>query len=336
MSEYYQIKAGQPVYKGNLHSHTTNSDGRLTPSEAVELFKTHGYQFLCFSEHDLYTDYSKEFNCENFIILPGIEASAYLFDKEGGARIKCHHIHGILGTKKEQQEATAPLFSHMERFEPDVYYRTWDGAAVAQKLADKLRAKGCITQYNHPIWSRVREGEFIHTTGLWALEIFNYDTVNESGTGYDVTYWDVMLRDGKQIWGTATDDNHNPGTFDDCCGGWIGVQADELTHEAILEAMKSGNFYSSAGPKIHTWGIIDGKAYVSCSNVRRINFMTGNHINDGLTIMTDTVLEEITEGSYELKGHETYIRVECIDWLGRCAWSNPIYLEHGKPVEQKC
>ena len=29
-------------YKGNLHSHTTNSDGRLKPEEAVKLYKNHG------------------------------------------------------------------------------------------------------------------------------------------------------------------------------------------------------------------------------------------------------------------------------------------------------
>ena len=26
-------------YKGNLHSHTTNSDGHLTPAQAVALFR---------------------------------------------------------------------------------------------------------------------------------------------------------------------------------------------------------------------------------------------------------------------------------------------------------
>ena len=29
-------------YKGNLHSHTTNSDGHLTPAQAVALFRQYG------------------------------------------------------------------------------------------------------------------------------------------------------------------------------------------------------------------------------------------------------------------------------------------------------
>ena len=65
-------------YKGNLHSHTVQSDGHLTPAEAVQLYKNQGYDFLCFSEHDHYTDLRKEFDSENFIILPGLEASVCL------------------------------------------------------------------------------------------------------------------------------------------------------------------------------------------------------------------------------------------------------------------
>ena len=69
-------------YKGNLHSHTTNSDGRLKPEEAVKLYKNHGYHFLCFSEHDFFTDLREKFDCEDFILLPGVEVSAYLVDPE--------------------------------------------------------------------------------------------------------------------------------------------------------------------------------------------------------------------------------------------------------------
>lgn len=321
-----QIRRDGHFYKGNLHSHTVNSDGKLKPEEAVELFKSHGYQFLCFSEHDRYTDYRAQFNDDQFIILPGLEASCALYDHKGGARLKVHHIHGILGTEEMQRHAKQPLFRHMEFVEPPAYYGTWDGALAAQELADHMAAHGCITTYNHPIWSRVRESEFIDTEGITALEIFNYNTVNESGTGYDVTYWDVMLREGKNIWAIASDDNHNEGIFDDACGGYIVVQAEKLEHDSVIRSIQAGTYYSSSGPEIFSWKVEDGIASIECSNVRRINFVCGNHVNDGITYMTDDVLHEIHEGSYRLKGHETYIRAECIDWLGRTAWSNPIFL----------
>ena len=65
-------------YKGNLHSHTTNSDGHLTPAQAVALFRQYGYSFLCLSEHDYYTDLRAELDREDFILLPGVEASSWL------------------------------------------------------------------------------------------------------------------------------------------------------------------------------------------------------------------------------------------------------------------
>ena len=66
-------------YKGNLHSHTVDSDGCLTPREAVELFVEHGYSFLGISDHDVYSDYREQLNREDFIIIPAVEASAVLW-----------------------------------------------------------------------------------------------------------------------------------------------------------------------------------------------------------------------------------------------------------------
>ena len=63
-------------YKGNLHSHTTNSDGAWTPDEAVEHYKANGYAFLCLSDHNLYTDYRYKYNSDLFLILPGTEIAA--------------------------------------------------------------------------------------------------------------------------------------------------------------------------------------------------------------------------------------------------------------------
>lgn len=314
-------------YKGNLHSHTTNSDGRLGPEEAVKLYRSQGYHFLCFSEHDLYTDNRAQFNCEDFIILPGLEASAVLCEEGTGRRKKVHHIHGILGTERMRESAGDRCFAGREYVKPRTYMGTWDGAAVAQELNDYLRGRGCITVYNHPVWSRVEAEEYIGTDGLWALEIFNYNTVNESGTGADTTDWDRMLRQGKRLMAVATDDNHNEGLFADSCGGYIVVKAPCLTHEEIIKNMISGNYYASAGPEIHDWGIKDGTAYVDCSPVYRIDFIAGNHVGDGTSFVWRTRDDRYTHGEYQLCGDESYVRVQCTDRFGRTAWSNPIYVE---------
>lgn len=328
MINYNGFKNYKNWYKGNLHSHTTVSDGMLTPEEAANYYKDNGYHFLCFSEHERFTDYREQFNTKNFIIIPGVERSVILYSKENvNKRYKVHHLHGILGTTTMQDNATEKLYNHMQYIEPKMFFGEWDGANAAQELADELIRHGCVVTYNHPIWSRVNEEEFIYTEGISALEIFNYNTVQESSTGYDITYWDRMLRMGKKINCFASDDNHNEGLFEDSFGGWICVQAPDLTHDSIVQNFIDGNYYSSSGPEIYDWGIKDGKAWIKTSKVEHISFICGNYINDGIKIIGEKHKNSLSYAEYTLKGHETYIRVEAVDKYGKTAWTNPIYLQ---------
>lgn len=314
-------------FKGNLHSHTTNSDGLLTPEESVAAFRAHGYDFLCLSEHDLYTDYSAELGSRDFLILPGLEASAYLYaDESETVRLKCHHMHGILGTD-EMVEAAPQRFAHMERLEPIRCHGSWDGAKVAAELAASLSERGCVVTYNHPIWSRVEPDEFCDVPGYFALEVFNYDTVNESGTGFDTTYWDLMLRRGRRVMGFASDDNHNEGLFDDAFGGWVVVRADELTRNAVVRALLAGDYYSSSGPELVGWGVEDGRVWVECSPCERVNLVAGGPINAGATVIAEEGSGGLTRAEFGLRGGETYLRVECVDERGRTAWSNPAFAD---------
>ena len=59
-------------YKGNLHCHTDQSDGVLSPAAVSELYRKNGYQFLCISDHERFADYTKELNKEDFILLPDV------------------------------------------------------------------------------------------------------------------------------------------------------------------------------------------------------------------------------------------------------------------------
>ena len=328
MKEYHGFKNNGKWYKTNLHSHTTVSDGMLTPDEDVELYKKNGYQVLCISEHDIYSDYTEKYNTDNFIVLPAIEATAVLYRKKGcNDRYKIHHLHGILGTSEMQEAAEDGLFKHLQYVPPIKFFGEWEGAKSAQMIADNMRRHGCFVTYNHPIWSRVEAEDFINTTGVDALEIFNYNTVNEAAVGYDITYWDLMLRKGMKINCTASDDNHNEGLFDDACGGWIMIQAPELTHDSIVQNFIDGNYYSSSGPEIYDWGVKDGKVWIDTSAVNQINFICGNVINDGGAVHGKEFEDTLTHAEHTLKGHETYVRVEAVDRFGRTAWTNPIYLE---------
>ena len=315
-------------HKGNLHSHTTNSDGLLTPQQMTKLYRKKGYSFICISDHDFYTDYRAEFNRSDFKILPGYEASAFLFEDETSGRcLKAHHMNAILGTSAMQEQAPKKRPEHGTAIPLRHYFGSWDGAAVAKEMADDLRSMGFIATYNHPVWSRVHVEEFMHAENIFAMEILNYNGVNESGTGYDTYIWDTMLRSGRRMLGLATDDNHNWGTFNDTFGGYIVLKAEQLNHDEIIRNLLSGNYYSSSGPEIYDWGVSDDTVYIECSKVNRINFIVGNALSDGTTVLSRTLKDKIHGASYKLHGHESYVRVECIDKHWRTAWTNPIFLK---------
>ncbi|MBU6151765.1 MAG: hypothetical protein KGR25_09965, partial [Chloroflexi bacterium] len=43
-------------FRGNLHCHTTESDGNVSPSDAAAGFANLGYDFLAITDHDRITD----------------------------------------------------------------------------------------------------------------------------------------------------------------------------------------------------------------------------------------------------------------------------------------
>ena len=59
-------------YKGNLHTHTTNSDGRKDPADVIDLYQTAGYDFLAITDHWKMTVEKPTFY-KNMLLLPGIE-----------------------------------------------------------------------------------------------------------------------------------------------------------------------------------------------------------------------------------------------------------------------
>ena len=56
MKQFTLFRDGS-LYKGNLHTHTTVSDGRYSPQETVERYKKNGYAFLGITDHAHYGYY---------------------------------------------------------------------------------------------------------------------------------------------------------------------------------------------------------------------------------------------------------------------------------------
>ena len=140
------------------------------------------------------------------------------------------------------------------------------------------------------------------------------------GKGFSEQAWDDLLDRGGPVLGIASDDAH--GTEHDCFHGWIMVKAQDLTIESIMEALRSGAFYSTLGPEIEDMTLDGGEITVKCSEAQSIVFKA--ECSRGRRILPPEG-ELLTEATYSIPNGAKYVRVEVTDETGRKAWSNPFF-----------
>lgn len=285
--------------KGNLHSHTTVSDGVLTPPEIVEAYSQHGYDFLSMTDHNLYVEHTN-FNGE-LILLTGVEHDLTY------SKHKCIHVVGTGSSLHKETDYPC------RKYLPD--------ELSDQELIDLMRNDGQFVVLAHPIWSRMEPEEVRALGGFHAIEAYNNGSENLCHAGHAEAYWDMLLRSGMKVYATASDDTHKPW---DMFGGWVCVKAASRTYESIIEALFAGQFYASSGPEIKDFGTDGDNVYLSCSDCREVHFVS--YPSRGKSFFAKNG-ESINEAVYTRKGGEKYVRAECIDFTGHAAWTNPIFFE---------
>lgn len=286
--------------KGNIHGHSTVSDGRLSPTELIQGYMSRGYDFISMTDHNVMVPHS-EVPADQLLLLTGTE-----HDINHGPD-KCLHAVGLAKADKETTDYPCRRYTENE--------------ITDQQLLDMMTSDGQFVVIAHPLWSRMEPEELLSLTNFNAIEVYNYGTVRLGRTGQAELYWDLLLQRGKKVFAIATDDQHFP---EDLYGGWITVKAKERSAAAILQAMFSGEFYASTGPEIYDFSVEDGKAYISCSPCREVHFVT--YPSRGTSSFAEAGVP-LREASCALCGQETYVRAVCVDGHGYCAWTNPIYLK---------
>jgi predicted metal-dependent phosphoesterase TrpH len=292
-------------WRGNLHTHSTLSDGVLAPEQVIDAYKDAGYDFMMLSDHflDVYrwpiAD-TRRFRSNNFTTIIGSEL---------------HAPHTSVGELWHIVAAGLPL-----DFEPAAPKES--GASLAKRAADA----GAFVGIAHPAWSQltIDDGRTIEVAH--AVEIYNHGCAVDSDRGEGWYLLDQLLTEGRRLTAFATDDAHF--RTDDHFGGWVQVKAESLEPEALVEALKQGQYYSSQGPIIHELSISGTELNITCSPVNTIVVACGHSRTVGRSG------KAITEATLDLRGLERgwlltkdspWFRVSLIDQGGRRAWTNPIW-----------
>ena len=307
-------------YKGNMHMHTTMSDGELEPVDAINVYREAGYDFIAITDHrkvgHLWQD-------EKFLILPGVE-----WDTGDAIHVPVYHILGI-GMDRETVDfyrgapyEGAPL--------GNTHGGVWTGARSGRKkyhphpqaIIDAIRAAGGIAILAHPAWSVMAPEEMMDLHGLAGAEIFNSVSGFPYNPGRDEAsyYWDIWGKQGKMVGAFAGDDSHH---YDgEETKAFTMVNATALHRDAIMEALRRGNFYASCGPRFHSieYDVESGEITAECSrDVQAVVFKSNTPWPDGS-------YQEIGgkgRASYQIMFQDRFVRIELIDGNGRKAWCSP-------------
>ena len=279
---------GNNWYKGNLHTHTTCSDGRSTPEDTLTLYKEHGYDFIALTDHYRWRGEAEE---GGILCLSGCE-----YDTGSDALQGIYHITAIGCTQE-------PRLSR----EPE--------KPTAAQIITEIRRCGGLAVLAHPAWSMNTPEGILSLPLPDALEIYN--TV--SGRPWNCRPESGAIVDQLALRGCfprciATDDTHFYNG--DACRSYIMVKAEACTREALLAAILAGDYYATQGPdfSVSTEG---DELVVRCSPVQEVVFYT-NMVWTGDRVARG---DGLTEARYRIKPGDTFVRVELTDARGNSAWS---------------
>ena len=281
---------GNKWYKGNLHTHTTRSDGRSEPENTVALYKSNGYDFIALTDHWKISEHISG----DILQICGCEYDTGRTVIEGIWHIVAIGIDG------------------------DIDLPRTDPKPSAQYIIDKITANGGIAILAHPAWSMNTPSEIKKLHGLTATEIYNtVADMPRNLRGDSAVIIDRLAAEDYILPCVASDDTH---FYDgDECKSFVWVKADELTQNSIVNAIKNGDFIASQDP-FFSFTITDDTVEVICNPVNTVAFMSDT------VYTTDRIThgDNITHAVYKIKPSDTFVRIELIDSMGRHAWSSPI------------
>ncbi len=296
-------------YKGNLHTHTINSDGDSSPDEVTRWYKEHRYDFLVLTDHNYLTS------------VDGLNALL-------GAAEKFLVVRGEEVTDRFEKK---PI--HVNALNPKQLVEPQGGSSVLETLqrnVDAIRRAGAAPSVNHPNFGwAITADDLRRLQNDRLFELYNgHPQVNNLGGGGSPSLeqvWDICLSSGRQLFGIAVDDAHyfkrfapelsNPGR------GWVGVRARELSAEALMEALERGDFYASTGVVLGEVVRAAGDLRVEIKTAGPLKYTTEFIGENGKVLKTTFE----NPASYTLAAGDRYARARVTASSGEIAWTQPVF-----------
>ena len=324
----YLISPFKKQYKANLHCHSVISDGKKTPQELKEMYKSRGYSILAITDHETPGSHSY-LNDPEFIAITGYEtyvrpSADCIYDVYG------KEIHINLFARDPENEAIVcynPKYCKYISDEQKAKLKKVGSqktreysVAYINELIQTAKENGYIAAYNHPWWSMEDEANIMQYEGFFSMEMCNYGSYLLGGPEYNAALYDKMLKMGKRIFCHSADDNHNCAEPDspefDSFGGFAMIMPESFTYDSIIGAMETGEMYSSMGPLFKEVSMNGNRIHIECSEVDRIMVFTGSKAPKRKFADSG---KAITSADFEIDDRAEFVRVSIVDKYGKFA-----------------
>ena len=302
-----------PWLKGNLHCHSTNSDGHASPEGVAAYYRSIGMDFVTISDHNRLTSPAE------YVAALSEDQAAIPCCEYTGAK-SCHVV------AVDVERAVSPEAGQNDRLPIE----------ILQDGVDRTREAGGVPVLCHPCWNwAYDDSDILQLTDVSHFEVFNAapdcNSYPVAGRSAPEEIWDRVLSAGHWMYGVATDDAHwydngetigKPPTVGSLGGkGWCVVWAEELSRAAIRSSFEAGRFYASTGVELTDYRVSEGGMSVAarlwCDQRVVVEF-----IGAGGEVLAR---EYAATAFYRFRGDEGYVRARILDSSGGIALTQPVF-----------
>jgi hypothetical protein len=233
-------------YKGDFHTHTTESDGKMTPSAGMSQAKVMELDFFVATDHNMIPT---KWIGDQVMVIPGIEITS----------TKGHF--NALGLTKWVNWRPSSQDGGMET------------EVGMNRIIREVKEAGAVVSINHPML-KPWEWQFQETelSEIDVIEIWNDPTYKDNpiATEQALHLWNVLWNDGHRIFGIGGSDSHLLPTESYQDGGPPSVIGDPATYiyceglspSTLLKGVLNGHAYVSRGPEYNITIHANGTSYL--------------------------------------------------------------------------
>ena len=311
-----------------LHCHTTESDGDMTPTQLVDRALERGYEAIAITDHNTISgvETAVEYGASRgLVVVKGIEWTTFW-----------GHIVVTGGGSKLDWRTITP-----DNIDACIAYAQEVGDMVTLAHPHRLGWPLCSCCHND---FKISDWRNIDAIEVWS----HFNPHRDKASGQAIAQWQNLLCQGYRISALYGYDWHEPDlTPPIYAHTYLGCR--ELNPKSIIEAVKEGRTYVSTGLRLSVTLTVQGENYTVGDTARRgvgklklqvecddnYYHVDGVEINEIKIIGDDWVLVEPCDnsgGEWEVNARGKFLRVELVGSVngqqGLVAVTSPIWLEH--------